>query len=175
LVLEDNRIVTIFGSSKPLEGDNSYRLAYDLGLTLAQAGWTVCNGGYQGTMEAAAKGAKAAGGKTIGVTCTIFGRSGPNAYLDEVIETSDLFERVRKLMDLGRAYVVLPGGSGTLVELALVWEMVAKRLIPPKPIVLLSRFWESVIEAAAIERPRSRDLGRFAETPADVAHTLAEG
>jgi uncharacterized protein (TIGR00730 family) len=167
------RIVTIFGSSKPREDEVPYREAHDLGAALARTGWTICNGGYGGTMEAAAKGAKAAGGATIGVTCTLFDRPGPNAFIDEVVETCDLFVRLQHLVRLGQAYIVLPGGSGTLVEFAIVWELVAKRICPPKPIILYSRFWESVVETTCRERPRSREYIHFAESPAQVLHILS--
>ena len=62
------KIVTVFGSSRPGEGDEEYLLAYEVGKNLALNGFTVCNGGYAGIMEASARGAKEAGGKTIGVT-----------------------------------------------------------------------------------------------------------
>jgi uncharacterized protein (TIGR00730 family) len=168
------KIITIFGSSKPQEGEPAYRSAYELGFELASAGWTICNGGYGGTMEAAAKGAKDAGGSTIGVTCNIFGRSGPNPFLDQVIETNDLFTRLTRLIEIGQAYVALPGGSGTLLELTLVWELVAKRLMDPKPIILLGRFWETVIATAAIERPKSKDTVSIAENVPQVIKLLAE-
>jgi len=170
----NSKIITLFGSSQPQETDPLYRTAYEVGHALASAGWTVCNGGYGGTMEAAARGAKEAGGSTIGVTCTIFGRSGPNAFLDRIEETCDLFNRLTKLIELGEAFLVFPGGSGTLVELALAWELVTKRLIPQKPVILLGRFWESVVETTAIERPRSKEYIFFADTPGDVVKILAE-
>lgn len=163
-----DKVATIFGSSKPREDHPAYRQAYGIGQALARAGWTICNGGYSGTMEAAAKGAREAGGRTIGVTCTIFDRSGPNAFLDEVVETCDLYNRLQHLIRLGQAYIVLPGGSGTLVELALAWELVTKRIIAPRPIILFTRFWESVVEATCLERPRSREFIHFADTPAQV-------
>ncbi|MFA5863851.1 MAG: LOG family protein [Phycisphaerae bacterium] len=169
-----DKIVTIFGSSKPLENEPGYKMAYEIGFALAAKGWTICNGGYGGTMEASAKGAKDAGGSTIGVTCTIFDKSGPNPFIDQVIETSDLFVRLGKLIELGQAYVVLPGGSGTLVELTLVWELIAKRLMEPKPIILIGRFWESVIETAAIERPKSKQYVQFADNAEDVIKNLSE-
>jgi uncharacterized protein (TIGR00730 family) len=168
------KIITLFGSSQPREGDALYKIAYETGFALAKAGWTICNGGYGGTMEAAARGAKDAGGFTIGVTCTIFGRSGPNSYLDQIEETCDLFTRLTKLIDLGQAYLVFPGGSGTLVELALAWEMVTKRLIAPKPVILLGRFWESVVETTCIERPRSKETIFFADHPTDVLKILEQ-
>ncbi len=167
------KIITLFGSSQPKEGDPLYTTAYEAGRALASAGWTICNGGYGGTMEASARGAQEVGGLTIGVTCTIFGRSGPNAYLNRIVETCDLFNRLTKLIELGHAYLVFPGGSGTLVEFALVWELVTKRIIPAKPVILLGRFWESVIETTAIERPRSKEYVHFAESPEEIVRILS--
>jgi uncharacterized protein (TIGR00730 family) len=172
--MNHNKIITIFGSSKPKPGEESYERAYLVGKTLAEAGFGICNGGYGGTMEAGSKGAKDVGGVTIGITCNIFGRSGPNAFLDEIIETNDLHTRLTKLIDIACGYVVLPGGSGTLVELSLVWELVAKKLITQKPIILMGDFWKPVIEIAAIERPKSLAFIQYAHTPADVVRILTE-
>lgn len=158
------KTVTIFGSSKPQQGESSYQSAYELGLALGRAGFTICNGGYGGTMEASARGAKQAGSHTVGITCTVFSRSGPNPYNDTVIETKDLFTRLEKLIELGDAYIALPGGSGTLVELAMVWEMTAKRLIQPRPIIIYGDYWLPVIEATARERPKSARAIQIADT-----------
>lgn len=137
--------VTIFGSGTASPNDDLYATARELGRLCAQAGWAVCNGGYGGTMEATARGAREAGGHTIGVTCPAFGRGGPNRWIAEQIETDNLFDRVRKLIELGDAYVVLPGGTGTLVELALVWELRCKGLIAARrPVLLLGDFWRPV-------------------------------
>lgn len=171
--MKNEKIITVFGSSKPLPGETAYQTAYEVGRSLAMAGFTVCNGGYGGTMEAGARGAKDAGGKTIGVTCGIFGRSGPNVFLDEIIETDSLYPRLTKLIELGQGYIVLPGGSGTLVELSLVWEMVAKKLMGPKPIVLMGHFWKPVIEVSAIERPKTVELIRYAQNADDAVKLLA--
>jgi uncharacterized protein (TIGR00730 family) len=169
--MKSDKIITIFGSSRPLPGEPAYQKAYEVGRSLAMAGYTLCNGGYGGTMEATAKGAKDAGGKTIGVTCDLW--SGPNAFLDEVFHTDSLYPRLMKLIDLGQGYVVLPGGSGTLVELSLVWEMVAKKIMSPKPIVLMGDFWKPVIEVSAIERPKTVELVRYAYNADEVVKLLA--
>lgn len=127
--------VTIFGGSHFRKGDKEYELACELGGKLAKAGYTVCNGGYGGVMEASARGAKEAGGKTIGVTTEEFG--GPaNLWIHEEIRMKKWVKRLFKLIELGDAYVVLDGGTGTLVELFVVWEMLNKKLIR-KPIILL--------------------------------------
>ncbi|NLE28736.1 MAG: LOG family protein [Phycisphaerae bacterium] len=171
--MKNGNIITVFGSSKPQPGEAAYKTAYELGRALASAGYTVCNGGYGGTMEAGARGAKDAGGRTIGVTCGIFGRSGPNAFLDKIIETDSLYPRLTKLIELGDGYIVLPGGSGTLVELSLVWEMVAKKLMCPKPIVLMGDFWKPVIDISAIERPKTVELIQYAHSVEDAVKRLS--
>ena len=80
--MESGKIVTVFGSSRAKKGGRPYEEAYQLGRLLAQADFIVCNGGYGGLMEASARGAKEAGGKTVGVTTEAFGKSSPNAWLD---------------------------------------------------------------------------------------------
>lgn len=109
--------VTIFGSSRPLPGSEEYRIAQETGAMLASGGFTICNGGYGGTMEAAARGAHEAGGHTVGVTAGIFDRRA-NKWIKEVVSTNTLVERLLKLIELGDAYVLLRGGTGTLLELA---------------------------------------------------------
>ena len=165
-----SHIVTVFGSSQcpPLSAD--YQIAYDLGQAIARAGWTLCNGGYGGTMEATAKGAVEAGGHTIGVTCLIFGRSGANSYIQQEVPTFDLFNRLNTLVRLGRAFVVLPGGTGTLVELALVWELLNKRLLRRRaPIVLLGDHWTPIIAPILREQPDALPLNIAPDVPTAIA------
>ena len=138
-------VVTVFGSSRPQQGDDEYQTAYELGGLLAAAGFVVCNGGYGGIMEATARGAKEAGGATIGVVAGIFSTK-PNSFIDRKIVTASLVERLMKLVELGDAYVVLRGGTGTLVELAMVWELMNKGFLAKKPIVAIGKTWSSVIE-----------------------------
>jgi uncharacterized protein (TIGR00730 family) len=140
-----NKVITIFGSSRPMEGDEEYQLAYEVGKQLSLAGFTVCNGGFGGIMEASARGAKEAGGKTIGVTFNIKGRAA-NSWIDENIHVPALIDRMMKLVELGDAYVVLKGGTGTLLELAAVWEFINKGLLAEKPIVIIGDFWNGVVE-----------------------------
>ncbi len=149
-------VVTVFGSSQPQPLSPAYLVAYELGRAIAAEGWTLCNGGYGGTMEAAAKGAAEAGGHTIGVTCAAFGRNGPNRFIKQEVPTFDLLARLNTLWRLGNAYVVLPGGTGTLLELSFVWELVNKRLIrSPRPLVLMGDHWAPVVECVLREQPDS--------------------
>jgi len=155
------KTVTIFGSSLPGEGTAAYEEARHLGRRLAESGFAVCNGGYKGLMEASARGAREAGGHTIGVTCTLWPASA-NPWIAEEIRTQSFLERLRTLIERGDAYVVLPGGTGTLAELALVWEMMnksslAKTVGGRKPLLVTGAYWQPVIDC--LEKEGS--LGRL--------------
>ena len=144
------KTVTIFGSSIPGESTEIYQQAQQLGRRLAEAGFAVCNGGYAGLMEASARGARESGGHTIGVTCNIW-TSKPNPWIAEEVRTATFMERLLTLIERGDSYIVLPGGTGTLAELALVWEMMNKSSLSKsvggrKPLVVMAPYWQPVIE-----------------------------
>ena len=141
------RKVTVFGTSKAEDGDAVFALAQSLGRKLAEAGFTLVNGGYGGTMLAAAKGAQEAGGRVVGVTCRAFKRGKANAYVTEEHPTETLSERLATLIAMGDAYAALPGGTGTLLEVADVWEHKNKGFVGvDKPIVLVGEFWRPLLE-----------------------------
>ena len=171
-----NKAIAIFGSSRPMDGDEEYQLAYEVGKQLSLAGFTVCNGGFGGIMEASARGAKESGGKTIGVTFNIKGRAA-NSWIDENIHLPSLIDRMMKLVELGDAYVVLKGGTGTLLELAAVWEFINKGLLTEKPIVIIGDFWSGVVETLREEllREGAGDCTKFihcASSPDECASFL---
>jgi uncharacterized protein (TIGR00725 family) len=139
------RIVTVFGSSRPREGDAEYEEARELGKALAGRGFAVCSGGYGGVMEAVSRGAKDAGGKTYGVTAEFFGRRA-NAWIDVEVRKKTWEERLFALIELGDGFVTCKGGTGTLVELAVVWEMLNKSVMAGKPCVVLGDFWQPILE-----------------------------
>jgi uncharacterized protein (TIGR00725 family) len=138
-------IITVFGSARPVEGEASYEEARMLGLELGKAGCVVCNGGYGGTMEASARGAKEAGGKTIGVVSEFFSIE-PNRWIDKRVVVKSLTDRLMELISLADGYIVLKGGTGTLLEFASVWEFMNKSVIEQKPVVVLGNFWKGVID-----------------------------
>ena len=140
-----NSIITVFGSARPVEGDEFYEEAQKLGQELAKAGYVVCNGGYGGTMEASARGAKESGGKTIGVVSEFFSIE-PNLWIDKRIVVKSLTDRLMKLISLADGYIVLKGGTGTLLEFASVWEFMNKSVIEEKPVIVLGNFWNGVID-----------------------------
>ncbi|MHC4645473.1 MAG: LOG family protein [Planctomycetota bacterium] len=148
----NEKVVVIFGSGRARNGDAAFMLAYRTGRLLAEAGFTVANGGYGGTMLAAAKGAAEAGGQCIGVTCSAFGRSCANEFIKQEIATKSLEERLDTLIKLGQAYVVLPGGTGTLLELAKVWELKNKGFLSAgKPIIVVGGFWKPLMDLVLTE------------------------
>lgn len=147
--MEDTPVVSVYGSSRPLPGDPAYQQAETLGRLLAEAGYSVMTGGYAGTMEAASKGAKSAGGHVIGVTSAIFegegGRSGPNAYVDEVIRHSTLRDRLYHIVTRSDGAIALEGGVGTLSEVALTWSLIQVGEIPPMPFILVGENWSRLL------------------------------
>ncbi|MCL5267485.1 MAG: LOG family protein [Bacteroidetes bacterium] len=138
------KIVTIFGSSRPVEGSKEYEEAEILGKKLSSAGISVCTGGYGGIMEAVSRGASESDVKIIGVTSATFSPT-PNKYVNVQVHARSHFERLEKLVEIGDAYVILRGGTGTLVEFAMVWELMNKNLIGEKPIILVGDFWKPVV------------------------------
>jgi uncharacterized protein (TIGR00730 family) len=170
-------VVCIFGSYSPRPGEPLYQLAYDLGHALARAGFCVANGGYDGTMEASHKGAKDAGGCTVGITCSIFGayRSIPlkaNAYCDHEIHFDNVLHRIARMMEMSSAYIFLEGGTGTLSELGLTWEYVAKGLLAPRPIFIVGDFWRPMVERLIAARPGSGRCVHLVESADQVVARL---
>ena len=116
---KERKVVTVFGSSRPKAGEADYEEARALGTALAQRGFAVCSGGYGGTMEAASRGAKEAGGHVLGVTAEFF-RARTNAWVDEEIRVSTWEERLFELVRKGDAFVACKNGTGTLIKLAMI-------------------------------------------------------
>ncbi|OHB83120.1 MAG: hypothetical protein A2Z38_02990 [Planctomycetes bacterium RBG_19FT_COMBO_48_8] len=168
-----DKVVTIFGTSRAEAGDAIFTLAYETGKLLAQAGFTIANGGYGGTMLAAAKGAAEAGGEIIGVTCSAFKSSRANEYVTREIVTGSLDERLDTLVKLGQAYIVLPGGTGTLLELAKVWELKNKGFLKTnKPIILLGGFWKPLVDLIATDDADSSSYVEQVDEPKQAVEMI---
>lgn len=138
---------TIFGSSAPQDGSQEYREAQQLGELLTRKGFRVKNGGYYGTMEACSKGALEAGQKALGVPFEGFDPKPPNVYA-EIQKVRTLFERLDLLITGTDLIVTLPGGLGTLSEIATTWMMLQTGLFKPKPIVCcIGPTWQVLMRA----------------------------
>lgn len=167
--------IAVFGSSEPEPGEPAYEIAQRVGALLGAAGYDVVTGGYGGVMAAASRGATAAGGRTIGVTCATFGDRTPNAYLTEVHEGTDLHDRTRRLIDLADGFVVLPGKAGTLAELAFLWALQRAGCLGTRPVVLLGDSYRElvpVLERSMILEPQQLDSTRLAASPEEVLQEI---
>jgi uncharacterized protein (TIGR00730 family) len=162
--------VSVFGGSHPQPASPAYQEAGELGKMLAQAGHTVLTGGYIGTMEAVSRGAAEAGGHVIGVICAdieAWRAVKPNAWVQEERRFATMQERLNELVLACDAAIALPGGPGTLTEIALTWNLMIVRSMPPKPLILTGPGWKSLITAFynSFEEyipNNQRDLLRFA-------------
>jgi uncharacterized protein (TIGR00730 family) len=141
------RAVTVFGSARSRPGDADYRRAEEIGRALAKAGYAVITGGGPGAMEAASKGAYEAGGQTIGVCIELPHEEKPNPYLTRVVSFRYFFVRKVMFVKYTRAFVILPGGFGTLDELFEALTLVQTRKVPPFPVILAGDddYWEGLL------------------------------
>ena len=146
LTSSDERIVTIFGGSKCSADSPEYREALDLGARLAEAGFTICTGGYLGIMEAASRGAREKGGRVLGIVMNQF-RSEPNRFLTDKVATDHFYDRLQNLIARSVGFVALRGGMGTVTEVSLVWNKLQTGVIQNRPLVLIGDCWKPIVEA----------------------------
>lgn len=142
--------VTIFGGASPIPGAAAYRQAERLGELLARQGDAILTGGYIGTMEAASRGAANAGGHVIGVTCDEIENwrdIKPNAWVAEERRHAKLSERLQALLLDCDAAIALPGGVGTLAEIAMLWNHLIIEARPPCRLVLVGEGWKTFFTA----------------------------
>lgn len=174
--------VTVFGSSRFEEGHRYYDLAREVGGELARAGYAVMTGGGSGIMEAANRGAREAGGLSIGCNITLPREQKPNAYLDRFIQLDHFFVRKVMLVKYSRAFVVMPGGFGTLDEAFEIATLMQTNKIEHFPLIAVgSEFWDELIDFARDTMLREGTLSpedaRFvhlADTAADVVRLIRE-
>ncbi|MBK8148205.1 MAG: LOG family protein [Acidobacteria bacterium] len=139
-----DKIVTIFGGSKCAEDSEEYREAKLLGGMLAEAGFTICTGGYLGVMEAASRGAREKGGRVFGIVMNQF-KSEPNRYLTDKVATDHFYDRLQNLITRSVGFVAFRGGMGTVTEISLVWNKLQTRVLEKRPLVLIGDCWTDVV------------------------------
>ena len=146
LETSDGKIVTIFGGSKCGETSAEYQQARAVGARLAEAGFTICTGGYLGVMEAASRGAREKGGRVFGIVMNQF-KHEPNRYLTDKVATDHFYDRLQNLITRSVGFVALRGGMGTVTEVSLVWNKLTTGVLGRRPLVLVGECWPSVVEA----------------------------
>jgi hypothetical protein len=140
--------VTVFGGSEPRPGEPAYEEAYSLGRLIGHKGYIVLTGGYVGTMEAVSRGVAENGGHVIGVTCDeieTWRPVRPNAWVQEEMRFPSLRQRLNALIDGCDAAIALPGGIGTLAEVAVMWSTLQTGVSTPRPLILVGSGWKSVM------------------------------
>lgn len=139
-------IISIFGSSTCSDSSKLFSLAEEVGKILGKNGFTTAHGGYTCIMDAVAKGTVENGGKSIGITTDEITAVKPSKYLSEEFCEFSLMSRLEVLLQIPDAYIYLPGSSGTLTELALVWDKQKLGLIPLRPLFLLGKTWHTIFD-----------------------------
>jgi len=168
------KIVTIFGGSKCDERSEEYRQAMEIGSTLAEAGFTICTGGYLGVMEAASRGAREKGGRVFGIVMNQF-KSEPNRYLTDKVASEHFYERLQNLITRSVGFIALRGGMGTVTEVSLVWNKLQTKVLEPRPIVLLGKSWRNVVRAwreNLVVSEGDIDLLDFADTAKEACEII---
>jgi uncharacterized protein (TIGR00730 family) len=140
------RAVTVFGSARTKEGDSLYAKAYELAQVLGKAGFNMITGGGPGVMEAINRGATEAGVKSVGINIELPFEQKPNPYINVPLSFKYFFVRKVMFLKYAIAYVVLPGGFGTLDELFESITLIQTRKMRPFPVILMgSSYWKDLV------------------------------
>ncbi|MDX8387114.1 MAG: LOG family protein [Ghiorsea sp.] len=154
----ENNLITAFGSSRITEDDTRFTDVEALSAKIAASGWHGMVGGHQGMMAAFSKGMRQGGGDVTGVTLEVF-PTPPNNTLTEERRATHFFERMQMLIEEPAAYLVLPGGLGTLSELAMTWDLLAIRILEPRPLIIYGECWLPLIDTMKEQLVMSVDHG----------------
>ena len=168
--------LSYFGFADAAPDDPLYKEAYECAKYLTAKGLMAINGGGPGIMRAVSEGAKAAGGKVIGVTfypkdVSNFEGRVPQNPLDQEIATANYLERTLKLLELGDAYVVFRGGTGTISEFGMAWGLARLYFGRHKPLILYGEFWNEIIKSFEKNmriRPEDLKVYKVVKTPQEA-------
>jgi len=171
--------VTVFGSARFKEDHRYYKLARAVGAGLAAAGFATLTGGGPGIMEAANRGAHEAGGSSYGLNIILPHEQGENPYVDRSMEFRYFFTRKVCLVKYSCAFIVMPGGLGTLDELFEAATLIQCRKIGPFPIVLMGKqFWKGMQEwgrfmvKQGVYEQEELGFGRVTDSPEEAVDLI---
>lgn len=139
--------ITVFGSARFNDGHRYYQLAREVGAILAREGFTVITGGGPGIMEAANRGAQELGGHSIGCNILLPHEQAPNPYLDQVVTFYYFFVRKVMLIKYSYAFIILPGGMGTLDEMSEAITLIRTGKLYDFPVILMgTEYWQGYLD-----------------------------
>ena len=172
--------ISYFGFADAAPNDPLYKEAYECSKFLTEKGFVAINGGGPGVMRAVSEGAKAAGGKAIGVTfypedITNYEGRDPENPMDEEVETKNYLERTMKLLELGDAYVIFRGGTGTISEFGMAWGLARLYFGHHKPLILYGEFWNEVVRDFKKNmriRPEDLKVYKVVKTPSEAYEAI---
>lgn len=172
--------VSIFGSARAKPSDKIYKLAEEIGMLLARNGYSVITGAGPGIMEAANKGAAEAGGKSIGLNIDLPMEQKPNPYVGTLLRFRYFFVRKVMFAKYASAFVVLPGGFGTLDEFFEALTLIQTQRMEPFPIILVDKhYWSGLMKwmreiLVAHDMANLQDLNIFTivDRPLDVLRAI---
>lgn len=133
--------VTIFGSARFKEDDVTYKQTQELSGEIAKLGFTIMTGGGPGVMEAANRGAKDVGGRSVGCNIVLQHEQKPNPYLDRWVNIKFFFVRKTLLIKYSYAFVVMPGGFGTLDEYFEALTLIQTKMLSEFPIIIFDKYY----------------------------------
>lgn len=174
--------VAIFGYADAAEHSELFQDVREVACELAEAGYTVVDGGGPGVMRAATIGAKEAGGRVIGVTLYTediphFEGRDPKNLFDEEIKTTNYVDRTLALMKTGQVYVVFNGGTGTISEFGMAWGLAKLYFGHHKPLILFGKFWKNVIRAFKenmLLRPKELEVFKIVDSVDEVLDAISD-
>jgi hypothetical protein len=171
--------VTVFGSARFKPGESFYELSRKTGKVFSKAGFTVLTGGGPGAMEAANRGAHEAGGPTYGLNIILPFEQQPNPYVTDSFEFNYFFVRKVMLVKYSCAFIVMPGGLGTLDELFEAATLIQCQKIGPFPLILVGQeFWSglrnfvSYMASQGVFTPEEIGFSRIVDTPEEAVEMV---
>jgi len=174
------KAVSIFGSARTKPGAKDYKLGEEVAYHVAKAGYAVITGSGPGLMEAANKGAKRAGGHSVGLNIHIPCEQKPNKYVDTLLDFRYFFIRKVMFVKYAKAFVILPGGYGTLDEFFEAINLIQTDRIPKFPVVLFnSKYWNGMLDwlkKVVLENgnisPKDLDIFTVVDDPKEAANVI---
>jgi len=174
------KAVSIFGSARTKQEAKDYKLGEEVAYHIAKAGFAIITGSGPGLMEAANKGAKRAGGHSVGLNIHIPSEQKPNKYVDTLLDFRYFFIRKVMFVKYAKAFVILPGGYGTLDEFFEAINLIQTDRISKFPVILFnSKYWNGLLDwlkAVVLENgnisPQDLDIFTVVDDPKEVANVI---